>query len=79
MNKLYMDILWNWRHATDTERNKIKKWLMPEDDIKNLIFKVTDHPIFRNGQITYHFFEIEVQDICHIIVDDNRIHYEFYH
>ena len=77
-----MDILSNWQRASQTEIDYVKTWLMPEDDIENIKFKVIDHPtIDDHKNIVIDWYEIEVFDtrsnalICRIIVNRQRVRY----
>jgi hypothetical protein len=73
--QMLIHTLETWNHATDIQRLRVKKQLMPEDDVDTLFFKVTTHPDWddvANCAVMW-FCEIEVYDanklVCTIIVE----------
>lgn len=78
-----IEILENWKSASDADCLKVKKWLMPEDDVEHLFLRVTDHPKLKNGRIVVDWFEIEAFNdttliASIIVVDEYNISYLWY-
>lgn len=65
-----------WRSATDSERRRVKLWLMPEDDPESIALHVIDHPGTRSmtRDVYIEWYEVDVYDVrtgvqlCHIVV-----------
>ena len=57
----HLNILWNWKYATDDERKILKKTLLPEDDIDTIVLDVIEHPTLdKNNNI--------ITDWCEVVV-----------
>ncbi len=67
-------ILSNWDFASQSEILRVKRCLMPDDDISNLKFRVASHPYFDSyGRMYIALFDVKVfcEDIhiCDIRID----------
>ena len=74
VTKDIINILFHWHKVNDSEIIKVKKYLMPEDDVANISMVVTEHPnIDIHGKLYMEWCEINVYEnnilLCHIIVD----------
>ena len=78
LSKEYIAILWSYKTQSIYKQQAIKKLLMPEDDVDNLIFDVKTHPkIDTNGICVFNFADIivlkqiqsELYTICEIYID----------
>lgn len=59
-----IDILMDWQNAPIKDIKRVKAYLMPDDDIERLKFKVTDHPsIDKNNRVYISWFDIDIIDV----------------
>lgn len=57
----HLDILWTFRTQPEHKKTQVKRFLMPEDNLDDLIFDVSAHPTSgRDGEPVFSFAEITV-------------------
>lgn len=78
-----ISILTNWINANDVDIEKVKEFLMPEDDISNISLTLTSHPnLNANNEIYIEWFDIDVylqkKYLCNIILYTKNMNITYY-
>lgn len=81
--KMMWALLLDWNILDDIDVQRLKRLLLPDDDIEFITIKVTDHPNINNSThcVYIEWFDIEVfengRHICDCVVFPSRISYIF--